>query len=94
MSKENFIEMLLPFAREAEAVCGVDPVVLLAQAALESDWGNSLLAKSYHNYFHSCGYGRPNRFWEGARSRCMVVNCSSGVTLIHGTVLWIMRTGS
>ena len=37
----DFLKQLQPFARQAAKDLGIDPNALLAQAALESGWGNS-----------------------------------------------------
>lgn len=49
--KRAFIKQLAPYAQELHAQYGVLPSITLAQAILESDWGQSTLAKDYHNYF-------------------------------------------
>ncbi|MCD7937812.1 MAG: glucosaminidase domain-containing protein [Tannerellaceae bacterium] len=64
-NQQQFITTYLPLARQVEARFGLNPVVILAQAALESGWGQSKLATEYHNFFGICGYGRPNEFWSG-----------------------------
>lgn len=49
--EEIFIEKLAPYALDAQALYGVRPSVLIAQAALESSWGDSDLSKEVNNYF-------------------------------------------
>jgi len=39
--KEEFVSTLMPLAQEASAKTGVDPRIIVAQAALESGWGRS-----------------------------------------------------
>lgn len=39
MKPIDFIEAYLPFAKETEAKSGINAIVILAQAALESGWG-------------------------------------------------------
>lgn len=51
MSKEEFLAQLTPYAQEVSKSHGVRPSVLVAQAALESNWGNSQLAQEANNYF-------------------------------------------
>lgn len=50
-SHQEFIDSLVPKAQELHATYGVLPSVIIAQAILESDWGNSTLASKYHNLF-------------------------------------------
>lgn len=51
ISKEEFLEQLTPYAQEVSLSHGVRPSLLVAQAALESDWGKSQLARESNNYF-------------------------------------------
>lgn len=50
-SKEEFIAEIYPYAQEVSVSHGVRPSLLVAQAALESNWGNSQLAREANNYF-------------------------------------------
>ncbi len=50
-TETTFIEEIGPLAKEVEATHGVRPSVLIAQAALESDWGQSTLSTEANNYF-------------------------------------------
>lgn len=49
--KRAFIEQLAPTAQELEHTYGILPSVILAQAALESNYGHSELARQYYNLF-------------------------------------------
>ena len=42
-SAVDFVKQLQPFAQQAAKSLGIDPNALLAQAALESGWGNSVI---------------------------------------------------
>ncbi|MCD8192991.1 MAG: glucosaminidase domain-containing protein [Tannerellaceae bacterium] len=63
--KTQFLEACLPLARKAGAAYRINPVVILAQAALETGWGTSTLARLYNNFFGITGYGKPTDFWPG-----------------------------
>ncbi|QSA98367.1 flagellar assembly peptidoglycan hydrolase FlgJ [Methylococcus sp. EFPC2] len=62
---EDFVATLWPEAQRAAAELGVDPKMLLAQAALESGWGKSLPrtadGQSSHNLFGI----KADRSWVG-----------------------------
>lgn len=49
--KEAFFLELSPYAQEVSKSHGVRTSLLLAQAALESNWGQSQLARESNNYF-------------------------------------------
>jgi len=67
MKKKTFIVQHLPEARNAGVRFALNPVVMLAQAALESGWGESELACRHHNLFGITGYGLRNEYWNGCR---------------------------
>lgn len=49
--KRHFITRLAPYAQQLYGTYHILPSITLAQAALESDWGRSSLAATYHNLF-------------------------------------------
>ena len=49
--RNQFIERIAPWARFSQEKYGVPASVTLAQAILESNWGKSLLAAKYNNFF-------------------------------------------
>jgi flagellar protein FlgJ len=55
-SSKDFIQSLWSNAKHAAKAIGVSPAVLLAQAALETDWGKKIIAhttgQSSHNLFN------------------------------------------
>ncbi len=60
-SKEEFIERLRPHAEELQAGYGVLPSIIIGQAILESNWGESELASQYNNLFGMKAYGDQNK---------------------------------
>ncbi|WP_179394906.1 glycoside hydrolase family 73 protein [Lacticaseibacillus absianus] len=50
-SKQGFIRRLAPYAQVLDKQYQVRASITLAQAILESDWGQSTLASQYHNLF-------------------------------------------
>lgn len=50
-SKEDFIKTIGPLAQKADQPYGLFPSVTIAQACLESNYGQSSLAKQYNNLF-------------------------------------------
>lgn len=51
VSKDQFLKVIIPIAQQAQIDYGVRPSVLIAQAALESNWGESELSQQSNNYF-------------------------------------------
>lgn len=75
--KEEFIQKYWQYALLAEQVFGINPIIILAQAAHESAgddgkgnwlWGNSYSAKNRKNLFGITAGGSPNPYWQGEKS--------------------------
>ena len=62
MTKQNYIKQYLPLAQKAGERFGMNPIILLAQSAIETGWGESSLAVEDNNFFGITAYGRPNPF--------------------------------
>ena len=60
----NFVKECLPAAVSAGAAFNLNPLAILAQAAFESGWGTSNLAKESRNYFGLTAYGCSNAYWQ------------------------------
>ena len=77
-SPQDFIEKLLPIAEKAADVIGVSARVLVAQAALETGWGQSQIAtetgESSFNFFGiKAGHG-----WQGDSASTMTTEYIDG----------------
>lgn len=57
MSRQEFIDRLVPHARELQAGYGVLPSIIIGQAALESNFGQATLASKYNNLFGVKAFG-------------------------------------
>lgn len=68
MEKRLFVKMYGEAARTAGELFGMNPVVILAQGAIESGWGESVLAVKYHNFFGIACYGVANAYWHGGKT--------------------------
>lgn len=78
-SPAEFTAAMLPMAEKAAARLGVDPHYLVAQAALETGWGKSIIREadgsSSHNLF---GIKTHNR-WQGSSANVMTSEYRDGV---------------
>ena len=77
--KESFVRAVLPEARRAAQALGVDPRVLVAQSALETGWGQSILSdhagRSSHNLFNI----KAGSYWEGRSVGVTTLEFSNGI---------------
>lgn len=77
--KDDFVRALLPEARRAASEIGVDPRVLIAQSALETGWGQSILGdhvgRSSNNLFNI----KAGNYWEGPSVGVTTLEFSEGI---------------
>ena len=78
---EAFVAALWPAAQASAHELGVDPRVLIAQAALETGWGRSVLqqgdGRSSHNLFNI----KAGESWEGGRVNVATLEYRDGVAM-------------
>jgi len=61
MTKQEFVQQAHAAALQSSQQSGMPPMVTLAQAALESNWGQSKLSKEANNYFGIKAHGTQDR---------------------------------
>jgi peptidoglycan hydrolase FlgJ len=65
-SPEEFVELVMPSATAAGGALGVDPLALVAQAALESNWGRQVPAAAGGSSYNLFGI-KADAGWTGRR---------------------------
>lgn len=65
MDKPGYITKYFPLAKTAANRYDINPVIILAQGALESGWGTSSLAVNANNFFGVTAGGKQNQYWGG-----------------------------
>lgn len=77
-SAEDFVSTMLPLAESAAKRIGVDARYLVAQAALETGWGKSIIRQqdgtTSHNLFGIKAHGS----WNGASARALTTEYTDG----------------
>jgi len=75
----QFVSQLLPYAEQAATELGVEAKVLLAQSALETAWGKSVIesseGKSSHNLFNI----KADKSWKGQQTQVSTLEYENGV---------------
>lgn len=75
---DEFVATMLPMAEQAARRIGIDPRYLVAQAALETGWGKSVMrntdGSSSHNLFGIKATGN----WEGGEARAITSEFRDG----------------
>ncbi len=77
-SSDDFVATMLPMAEQAAKRIGIDPRYLVAQAALETGWGKSVMrqadGRSSHNLFGIKATGN----WQGEQARAITSEFRDG----------------
>ena len=90
MTKKDFITKYLPLAQKAGEAFRINPVVILAQAAIETGWGQSDLCLQHHNFFGITAYGKKNVWWTGTSVQLSTNSLSSVPIPTRYTLSWTM----
>ncbi len=78
-SAVDFVRQLHPLAQQAAKSLGIDPNALLAQAALESGWGNSVIKNSDGTSSHNLFNIKANRAWQGKQVQVSALEFDQGI---------------
>ncbi len=77
-SPKAFIDHLYPAAQDAGRRLGVDPKLLLAQAALETGWGKSIIQRGDSSSFNLFNI-KAGSSWQGNKARVATLEYDHGV---------------
>ncbi len=76
-SRQAFIDELLPYAKKAATALGLDPKLLLAQAALETGWGRAMVEDESGNNSYNL-FGIKSHAWSGDSMTAMTHEFKQG----------------
>jgi flagellar protein FlgJ len=76
---EEFVDQVLPSIRTAAQALGLNPLVLLAQAALETGWGKRMARTADGNPSLNLFGIKADDTWAGARAAANTVEYAGGV---------------
>ena len=79
-SSEEFVETMLPMAEKAAARLGVDPHYLVAQAALETGWGKSVIRQSDGSSSYNLFGIKAHGGWQGESANVATTEFRNGVS--------------
>ncbi|WP_324733910.1 flagellar assembly peptidoglycan hydrolase FlgJ [Pseudomonas paeninsulae] len=77
-SKDEFIAAMLPMAEQAAEKIGVDARYLVAQAALETGWGKSIIRQQDGTSSHNLFGIKSHNSWDGESARVMTTEYQGG----------------
>lgn len=76
---QSFIEQLYPAAQKAAKQLGIDPNALLAQAAIETGWGQHMIHSTSGQNSHNLFGIKADRRWQGDRAMVNTIEFQQGV---------------
>ncbi|KAI2694520.1 flagellar assembly peptidoglycan hydrolase FlgJ [Pseudomonas sp. TNT3] len=77
-SADEFVNAMLPMAKEAADRIGVDPRYLVAQAALETGWGKSVMRAQDGSSSHNLFGIKASNSWKGDSARAITSEFRNG----------------
>ncbi|MGF0236706.1 flagellar assembly peptidoglycan hydrolase FlgJ [Rhodococcus sp. IEGM1300] len=77
-SADEFVNTMLPMAKEAADRIGVDPRYLVAQAALETGWGKSVMRSQDGSSSHNLFGIKAGSSWKGDSARAITSEFRDG----------------
>lgn len=78
-SSEDFVQKLYPYAEQAAKELGVEPKVLMAQAALETGWGRSVIKNSDGTSTFNLFNIKAGKAWQGNQAQVSTLEYENGV---------------
>ncbi len=79
-NKHMFMDNLLPHARQAARELGVDANLLLAQAALETGWGQSVIKNNQGDSSFNLFNIKADKSWQGKQAKVTTLEYDGDVT--------------
>lgn len=81
---QEFVAALMPSAQRVGAELGVDPRLLVAQAALETGWGKSIIRNSDGTSSHNLFNIKADRSWKGPVATARTLEYENGAAVKVG----------
>lgn len=78
-SKQDFINQLLPHAQQAAQTLGVDANLLLAQAALETGWGQAVVKNGQGDSSFNLFNIKADKSWQGKQAKSLTLEFDGSV---------------
>ncbi|WP_348750882.1 flagellar assembly peptidoglycan hydrolase FlgJ [Pseudomonas rhodesiae] len=77
-SQDEFVATMLPMAEAAAKRIGIDPKYLVAQAALETGWGKSVMRAEDGSSSHNLFGIKAGQSWQGGQARAITSEFRDG----------------
>lgn len=78
-SPADFIRQILPGAKKVASALGLDPLMMLAQAALETGWGKHIISQQDGSSSHNLFNIKASDAWQGAGVNVSTLEFKNGI---------------
>jgi peptidoglycan hydrolase FlgJ len=78
-SKQDFMQQLRPHALQAAQALGVDANLLLAQAALETGWGQAVIKNNQGESSFNLFNIKADKSWQGKQAKTLTLEFAGGI---------------
>jgi flagellar protein FlgJ len=75
----DFVKQVQPYAQQAAKILGINPNALIAQAALESGWGNSVIKNADGTSSYNLFNIKADRAWRGKQAQVSALEFDQGI---------------
>lgn len=76
---KEFVQKIWPMAKKAASLIGIDPKLLVAQAALETNWGKNIIAHDNRQSSHNLFNIKATADWHAPRVRKDTLEQKDGI---------------
>ncbi|MCG7530126.1 flagellar assembly peptidoglycan hydrolase FlgJ [Psychrobium sp. MM17-31] len=80
-SQQDFVEQMMPYAKKAAQVLGLSPQTMIAQAALETGWGQKIVGKDKGEFSFNLFNIKADKRWDGDSTEVSTIEYREGVPL-------------
>ena len=80
-SPEDFVAQLMPYAEKTAKALGLDPKAIVAQAALETGWGQKIIQNADGSSSFNLFNIKSSKDWQGADSKVSTLEFENGVAV-------------
>ncbi|MFM2485065.1 flagellar assembly peptidoglycan hydrolase FlgJ [Celerinatantimonas yamalensis] len=78
-SEHEFVQSVLPLARQIAGPAGISPLAVVAQAALETGWGKRVMTSEKGSSSHNLFGIKAGKSWQGSKVRVNTLEFQHGV---------------
>ena len=80
-SQQDFVDKMMPYAQSAAKLLGISPQTMIAQAALETGWGQKIVGSEKGEFSFNLFNIKADKRWQGDKTDVSTIEYCDGVAL-------------